>query len=90
MKWFANDHGTEHTRPPLDAVIAALKAQGVQTFGATGYCFGGRYCLDLAFENVTKAIVISHPALLKAPEDFQVCFSCLPAIVHIDKTERRH
>jgi hypothetical protein len=36
QKWFPN-HGAAQTRPPLDKVIAALKAEGVTTFGATGY-----------------------------------------------------
>jgi dienelactone hydrolase len=66
--WFKN-HGTSDTRPLLDNVIATLKEQGVTTFGASGYCFGARYCMDLAFENVTKVIVMSHPSLLQIPED---------------------
>jgi dienelactone hydrolase len=70
--WLVN-HGAEVTRPPLDKVIAALKEQGVSTFGASGYCFGALYSMDLAFENVTKAIVISHPSFLQLPEDLEVC-----------------
>jgi dienelactone hydrolase len=50
-----------------------LKEEGITTFGATGYCFGGRYSVDLAIENVTKVIVISHPSMLQVPEDFEVC-----------------
>jgi dienelactone hydrolase len=73
MVWIAK-HGPEVTRPTLDAVIAALKAEGVTTFDATGYCFGGKYALDLAIENVTKAIAISHPSLLQIPADFEVRF----------------
>jgi dienelactone hydrolase len=54
-------------------VVAALTAQGATTFGATGYCYGGRIGMDLAFENVTlKALVISHPSLLQVPADFEV------------------
>jgi dienelactone hydrolase len=49
-----------------------LKAEGVTTFGTTGYCFGARYAVDLAIENVTKAIVITHPSMMKVPEDFEV------------------
>jgi dienelactone hydrolase len=70
--WFEN-HGTTVTRPPLDKVIVALKEQGVTTFGASGYCFGARYAMDLALENITKAIVMSHPSLLQLPEDLEVC-----------------
>jgi dienelactone hydrolase len=52
--------------------VKALKADGATTFGATGYCFGARYAVDLALENVTKAIVMAHPSLLNVPEDFEV------------------
>ncbi|KJA13717.1 hypothetical protein HYPSUDRAFT_49672 [Hypholoma sublateritium FD-334 SS-4] len=68
MQWFPT-HTQEFTRPPLDKVIAALKAEGVTSFGATGYCFGGRYVFDLAFDNVIKVGVVSHPSLLKTPDD---------------------
>jgi dienelactone hydrolase len=44
--WFAN-HGTDKTRPPLDKVINALKAQGITSFGATGYCLGGMFIVSL-------------------------------------------
>ncbi|KAK7047440.1 hypothetical protein VNI00_006671 [Paramarasmius palmivorus] len=56
---------SEQTRPPLDKVIAALKKEGVTAFGATGYCFGGRYVFDLAFDNIITAGTVSHPSLLK-------------------------
>ncbi|KAF5316757.1 hypothetical protein D9619_006548 [Psilocybe cf. subviscida] len=68
MKWFPG-HGNDQTRPPIDNVINALKKQGVTAFGATGYCFGGRYVFNLAFENIIKAGVVSHPSLLKIPDD---------------------
>ncbi|KAK2462237.1 hypothetical protein APHAL10511_005733 [Amanita phalloides] len=72
--WIPN-HLAEQTRPPLDKVIAALKEQGVKKFGATGYCYGGRYVFDLAFENVIDASVVSHPSLLKSPADLEKYFS---------------
>jgi dienelactone hydrolase len=75
MGWLNNGHGQADTRPILDAVIDALKAEGVTTFGATGYCFGARYAVDLAIDNVTKAIVIAHPSLLNVPDDFEVCLA---------------
>jgi len=68
--WFVN-HGQDKTRPPLDSVIAALKGQGVTRFGATGYCFGGRYTFDLAFEGIIQCSVVAHPSLLKIPEDLE-------------------
>jgi dienelactone hydrolase len=77
MGWINNGHTQADTRPILDAVINALKAEGVTTFGATGYCFGARYAVDLAIDNVTKAIVIAHPSLLNVPDDFEVCLAFL-------------
>jgi dienelactone hydrolase len=68
--WLAK-HGPEKTRPPLDKVVEALKLQGVLDFAATGYCFGGRYTFDLAFDNIIKVSVVSHPSLLKVPEDLE-------------------
>jgi len=70
MKWFPT-HTQAQTRPTLDKVIAALQAEGITSFGATGYCFGGRYVFDLAFDNVIKAGVVSHPSLLKVPDDLE-------------------
>ncbi|KAK7047551.1 hypothetical protein VNI00_006319 [Paramarasmius palmivorus] len=70
MKWFPN-HTQEKTRPTLDKVINALKEQGIKEFGATGYCFGGRYVFDLGFENVIKVGATSHPSLLQVPADLE-------------------
>ncbi|KAH7908202.1 dienelactone hydrolase [Hygrophoropsis aurantiaca] len=70
MAWFPN-HTQEKTRPTLDKLIAALKEQGVTAFGATGYCFGGRYVFDLAFDNVISVSVVAHPSLLKVPGDLE-------------------
>jgi len=64
-------HTQEKTRPTVDKVVEALKSEGVTDFAATGYCFGGRYTFDLAFENVIKVVVVSHPSLLKIPEDLE-------------------
>lgn len=72
IKW-SKTHGPAETRPLLDSVVAALKADdGVATFGAVGYCFGGRYVFDLAFEKITAVSVSVHPALLEAPADYEV------------------
>ncbi|KAK7027270.1 hypothetical protein VNI00_015359 [Paramarasmius palmivorus] len=64
-------HTQEQTRPILDKVINALKEQGTKEFGATGYCFGGRYVFDLAIDNVIKAGAASHPSLLQIPADLE-------------------
>jgi dienelactone hydrolase len=71
MAWLGK-HNAEFTQPIIDAVLDGLRAEGVTTFGATGYCFGGKYAVELAIKNVTKAIVISHPSLLQIPEDWEV------------------
>ncbi|KAJ7572089.1 dienelactone hydrolase endo-1,3,1,4-beta-D-glucanase [Mycena floridula] len=82
-KWFPN-HTQEKTRPTLDKVIDGLKATGVTAFGATGYCFGGRYVFDLAFENVIKAGVVAHPSLLQVPADLEkyVASSKVPLLIN--------
>jgi len=69
-KWFPN-HGQDKTRPTIDKVLAALKAEGVTSFAAVGYCFGARYVFDLAFENITTASAVAHPSLLQVPADLE-------------------
>ncbi|KAJ7483300.1 dienelactone hydrolase endo-1,3,1,4-beta-D-glucanase [Mycena latifolia] len=69
-KWIAK-HSRVETRPLLDKVIAALKADGVTTFGAVGYCFGGRYVFDLAFDGIITAAATAHPSLLQVPADLE-------------------
>ncbi|KAF9061635.1 hypothetical protein BDP27DRAFT_1234950 [Rhodocollybia butyracea] len=73
--WFST-HGTDVTRPPVDKVIAALKAEGVTEFAAIGYCYGGRILVfDLAFENITSLSICNHPSLLKSPVDLEKYFA---------------
>jgi len=69
-KWFVN-HGADVTLKPLNACIEGLKAQGITTFGATGYCFGGKYAVILAQNNTLKAATMAHPSLLEVPGDFE-------------------
>ncbi|KAJ7680592.1 dienelactone hydrolase [Mycena polygramma] len=64
-------HGQAQTRPLLDSVIAALKADGVTRYATTGYCFGARYVFDLAFDNIAQVSAITHPGQLKAPDDLE-------------------
>ncbi|KIJ55481.1 hypothetical protein M422DRAFT_24055 [Sphaerobolus stellatus SS14] len=85
-KWFVN-HGNDKTRPPLDAVIAALKEKGITSYAATGYCFGGRYVFDLSFENVIKAGAVSHPSLLKVPDDLEKLLATSKAPLLINAAE---
>ncbi|KAF7314546.1 Dienelactone hydrolase endo-1,3,1,4-beta-D-glucanase [Mycena kentingensis (nom. inval.)] len=62
-------HDREVTRPILDSVIPALKNEGIARFAAAGYCFGGRYVFDLAFENILHVSAVSHPSMLVIPDD---------------------
>ncbi|KAF5336254.1 hypothetical protein D9758_016045 [Tetrapyrgos nigripes] len=68
--WVAK-HGPERTRPPVDKVIAALVENGVTRFGGTGYCLGGRYVFDLAFDNIIQVSAVSHPTFLEVPADLE-------------------
>ncbi|KAJ6465153.1 dienelactone hydrolase endo-1,3,1,4-beta-D-glucanase [Mycena vitilis] len=76
-KWFANTpgkqngHGQDVTRPIIDEVIGALQEQGVKSFAAVGYCFGGRYVFDLAFDNVISVAAVAHPSSLQVPADLE-------------------
>ncbi|KAH8833223.1 dienelactone hydrolase endo-1,3,1,4-beta-D-glucanase [Flagelloscypha sp. PMI_526] len=83
VEWIPN-HGAAQTRPPIDKVITWLKDKGVTEFGAAGYCFGARYVFDLAFENIIKAAVVSHPSMLEAPKDLQEYFdkSTAPLLIN--------
>ncbi|KAK7687753.1 hypothetical protein QCA50_008972 [Cerrena zonata] len=57
--------------PIVDDVVAALKDEGVTRFGTTGYCFGAGACMHLALNNESHVTVLSHPSLLKTPDDFE-------------------
>ncbi|KAJ7663906.1 Alpha/Beta hydrolase protein [Mycena polygramma] len=68
--WVAR-HGPGETRPIINAVIKALQEEGVKHFAAVGYCFGGRYVFDLAFDNIISVSAVAHPSLLQAPADLE-------------------
>ncbi|KAF8194453.1 Alpha/Beta hydrolase protein [Mycena galopus ATCC 62051] len=70
VQW-ASNHGPQQIRPAIDSVVAALKEQGVARFGATGYCLGARYLVNLAFDAVLQASAISHPSALVIPDDLE-------------------
>ncbi|KAJ7267426.1 Alpha/Beta hydrolase protein [Mycena rebaudengoi] len=77
-------HTASQTRPPLDAVIHTLKDRGFVRLAATGYCFGGRYAIDLALENIIEVAAITHPSNLKVPQDFAalVANSKVPLLIN--------
>ncbi|CDO69409.1 hypothetical protein BN946_scf184791.g4 [Trametes cinnabarina] len=66
-----NRHGPETWKPLVDAVVGALRAQGATWIGTTGYCFGALPAWYLALKNDSKVTVVSHPAMLRIPEDLE-------------------
>lgn len=69
-KWMAA-HGPESWMPIVDAVVAALKEEGVTRIGTTGYCFGAPPAFYLAFKNESHVTVLAHPSRLTCPEDLE-------------------
>jgi len=84
VKWLVPNHTQDKTQPAIDKVVEALKSEGVTEFAAAGYCFGGRYVFDIAFDNVIKVAVVSHPSLLNIPEDLKkyVASSKAPLLIN--------
>ncbi|KAI9458919.1 chlorocatechol-degradation protein [Lactarius psammicola] len=69
-KWLPN-HTPEHTLKRVRTVIEGLKSKGITVFGATGYCYGARLVFDLAFEDIIRVAVITHPSFL-TPKDLDI------------------
>ncbi|GAA5982980.1 hypothetical protein JCM11641_006905 [Rhodosporidiobolus odoratus] len=69
-EWFGR-HSKEITRPVIDGVVKALRAQGVKEFAAIGYCWGARYVVDLVFDDIAKVGIVAHPSLLEIPKDVE-------------------
>jgi len=90
MEWLSR-HPDEVARPPLDTFIGGLRERGITVLGATGYCLGGRYVFDLAFDHIIKASVIAHPSRLEVPADFEkyasVCKA--PLLIHSCEMDMR-
>ena len=70
-KWVAK-HGPETWYGVLDAVVAALKAEGVTRIGTSGYCFGAPPAFYLALKNEVHVTVLAHPSHLDVPGDLEV------------------
>nr|GAT47358.1 predicted protein [Mycena chlorophos] len=70
MAWLPN-HGAAQTRPLIDAVLTALHTSGISSSGiaCAGYCFGARFTLDLAFDNLIAVAAIAHPSRLSLGPD---------------------
>ncbi|KAJ7748792.1 Alpha/Beta hydrolase protein [Mycena maculata] len=85
-KWSAS-HGPAQTRPPIDSVIAALKAEGVTRFAGAGFCFGARYVFDLAFDGILHVSAVSHPSRLVVPDDLEKYLAVSKAPLLINSCE---
>ncbi|SGY84611.1 BQ5605_C009g05707 [Microbotryum silenes-dioicae] len=87
---WSKNHTEAHTRPTLDKVIAALKKQGVTKFACTSYCFGGKYAIALAVDNVVTCAVAAHPSGIRVPEDLDLLRekSKAPLLINACETDR--
>ncbi|CAM0909664.1 unnamed protein product [Alopecurus aequalis] len=47
-----------------NALIAALKKQGVSAVGVGGYCWGAKVAVELSKSTEIEVVIISHPALV--------------------------
>lgn len=58
-------------KPKIDAFISHLRTvPGTNKIGALGFCFGGRYTI-LAAHNEVDAAVAMHPSLVSVPSDLE-------------------
>ncbi|KAI0070435.1 alpha/beta-hydrolase [Panus rudis PR-1116 ss-1] len=64
-------HDASSYLPILHKVFAGFKEDGVTKFAASGYCYGARPAFDLAFEDKLDVTIISHPSLLRYPDDIE-------------------
>ena len=70
-RWLGT-HANERVLAIVRAVRDALAAEGVERVAALGFCFGARAAFDLAFAGEVQVVGVSHPSLLKIPEDLTV------------------
>lgn len=81
MAWLGK-HGGETVLPVLDKVVPALQTSGITKLAALGFCYGARPAFDLAFVNTVSVVVVSHPSLLKVPDDIEV-LTCLCVLLDL-------
>ncbi|KAK1398985.1 Endo-1,31,4-beta-D-glucanase [Heracleum sosnowskyi] len=58
-----NMHNTDRGFEDAKPVIAALKSQGITTFGAAGFCWGAKVVVELTKSAYIQAAVLLHPSL---------------------------
>ncbi|KAI6101016.1 dienelactone hydrolase [Pisolithus croceorrhizus] len=71
VKAWTENHPPEVTWPLIYKVIRALRDGGVTSFAVMGYCFGGRYAIDLAIGQVVDVLIVAHPSQVIVPDTFQ-------------------
>jgi dienelactone hydrolase len=71
--WFPN-HQPQNVEPIIESTIEYLRGDlGIQTIGAVGYCFGGRYVSRFLAEGKGVDIgFIAHPSVLSNAEIAQI------------------
>ncbi|KAI8454246.1 Alpha/Beta hydrolase protein [Phakopsora pachyrhizi] len=84
-------HGPELVIPKIEKVINHLKSNGTNQFAAIGFCFGGKYIFRYAQENKIKVGAVSHPSLLKNPEDIKDLLekSNVPMLINSCEVDQR-
>ncbi|CAN7049210.1 unnamed protein product [Brassica rapa subsp. trilocularis] len=58
IKDHPQDKGFEDSKP----VVEALKNKGLTTVGAVGFCWGAKVAVELAKQELVKAVVLLHPS----------------------------
>ncbi|KZV88944.1 dienelactone hydrolase [Exidia glandulosa HHB12029] len=63
-------HREAVVRPLVDAVVRELRQDTeVESIGAIGFCWGGRYAMLLAADGSVEAIVANHPSMVSLPAE---------------------
>ncbi|CAA7012957.1 unnamed protein product [Microthlaspi erraticum] len=56
--FYAVEKGFEDSKP----VVEALKNKGITAIGAAGFCWGAKVAVELAKQELVKAVVLLHPS----------------------------
>ncbi|KAL1940926.1 hypothetical protein VTO73DRAFT_7562 [Trametes versicolor] len=86
MGWLGK-HPASEIPDIVRPVLSALKAEGVTKIAAVGYCYGGRPAFDLAISGEVDVVAVSHPSLLKSPDDLETYLAKSKAPLLINSCE---
>uniref|UniRef100_A0A1J3D6Y1 Endo-1,31,4-beta-D-glucanase n=1 Tax=Noccaea caerulescens TaxID=107243 RepID=A0A1J3D6Y1_NOCCA len=56
------DHGQEKGFEDSKPVVEALKNKGITATGAAGFCWGAKVAVEMAKQELVKAVVLLHPS----------------------------